>query len=89
MNSLKPLVTKDLLEDFKAARGALLLVVTTLVLSAFSVLLVSNTELSLLDNAEAVYMMAGIIIALAALIAVIRGSDGIAGERERETLESL
>ena len=89
MNLLKPLVTKEILEDFKAARGALLLVVTTLVLSAFSVLLVSNTELSLLDNAEAVYMMAGIIIALAALIAVIRGSDGIAGERERETLESL
>jgi ABC-2 type transport system permease protein len=33
--------------------------------------------------------MSAIIITLALLIAVIRGSDGFAGERERETLETL
>lgn len=89
MNLWVPLVRREFLEDFKASRGITFLIVATLVLSAFAVLLVSNTELSLLDNAQAVYMMAGIILALAALVAVIRGSDGFAGERDRQTLEAL
>ncbi|MGB8991549.1 MAG: ABC transporter permease subunit [Desulfobaccales bacterium] len=89
MNPWLPLVKREFQEDFKASRVAVFLVIATLVLSAFAVLLVSNTELSLLDNAQAVYMMAGIIVALAALVAVIRGSDGFAGERDRQTLEPL
>ena len=89
MNPGLILVKREFQEDFKASRGAVFLVIAALVLSAFAVLLVSNTELSLLDNAQAVYMMAGIIIALAALVAVIRGSDGFAGERDRQTLEPL
>jgi ABC-type Na+ efflux pump permease subunit len=83
------LIGKEIQEDFRSARGAFFLVVAALVLSVFAVLLVSNTELSLLDNAQAVYMMAGIVIALAALVAVLRGSDGFAGERDRQTLEPL
>uniref|UniRef100_A0A7V6A254 ABC transporter n=1 Tax=Desulfobacca acetoxidans TaxID=60893 RepID=A0A7V6A254_9BACT len=89
MNLWRPLIGKEIQEDFRSARGAFFLVVAALVLSVFAVLLVSNTELSLLDNAQAVYMMAGIVIALAALVAVLRGSDGFAGERDRQTLEPL
>ncbi len=89
MNLLRPLIGKEIQEDFRSARGAFFLVVAALVLSVFAVLLVSNTELSLLDNAQAVYLMAGLVIALAALVAVLRGSEGFAGERERETLETL
>jgi ABC-2 type transport system permease protein len=89
MNTLVPLVRKEIMEDLMATRGSIFLVIACVVLSVFSVLLVSNTELSLLDNAQAVYMMSGIIIALASLVAVIRGSDGFAGERERDTLEPL
>jgi len=89
MNPLQPLIIREIHEDILAASGAFLLLAAIVILSVFSVLLVSNTELSLLGNAEAVYMMAGIIVALGALIAVIRGSDGFAGERERETLEPL
>jgi len=89
MNALLTLIKREFQEDFQASRGAVFLLIATVVLSSFAVLLVSNTELSLLDNAQAVYMMAGIIIALAALVAVIRGSDGFAGERDRETLEPL
>lgn len=89
MNTLIALIKKETLEDFLAARGAFSLLVAGVVLSAFSLLLVSNTELSLLDNAQAVYLMAGIILALASLVAIIRGSDGFAGERDRETLETL
>jgi ABC-type transport system involved in multi-copper enzyme maturation permease subunit len=89
MSSLLPLIKREFREDWLATRGPVFLATATLVLSAFAVLLVSNTELSLLDNAQAVYMMAGIVITLAALVAVIRGCDGFAGERERETLEPL
>ncbi len=89
MNTIIPLIEKETLEDFLGARGAFSLVVASVVLSAFSLLLVSNTELSLLDNAQAVYLMAGLILALASVIAIIRGSDGFAGERDRETLETL
>jgi ABC-type transport system involved in multi-copper enzyme maturation permease subunit len=89
MGHFKTLIKKECVEEIFSSRGAALYLVGCGVLSVFSLLLVSNTELSLLDNAQAVYMMSAIIIALALLIAVIRGSDGFAGERERETLELL
>jgi ABC-2 type transport system permease protein len=89
MRHFKTLVEKECIEEIISPRGAALYLVGCGVLSVFSLLLVSNTELSLLDNAQAVYMMSSIIIAIALLIAVIRGSDGFAGERERETLETL
>ena len=89
MKHLKMLVEKECIEEIISPRGAALYSVGCGVLSVFSLLLVSNTELSLLDNAQAIYMMSSIIIALALMISVIRGSDGFAGERERETLETL
>jgi ABC-type transport system involved in multi-copper enzyme maturation permease subunit len=89
MNNFIPLIKKETLEDFLTARGVFSLIVASVVLSAFSILLVSNTELSLLDNAQAVYLMVSIILALASLVAIIQGSDGFAGERDRATLETL
>ncbi len=89
MSKVATVAFKECREDVFAVRGMGLYLTASLVLSAFGLLLVGNTELSLLDNAQAVYMMAGIILALAALIAVVRGSDGFAGERDRETLEAL
>jgi ABC-type Mn2+/Zn2+ transport system ATPase subunit len=52
-------------------------------------LLISNAELSLLDNAQVVYMMTGTVTGAGAIIAVILGSDAFAGERERRTLAPL
>ena len=59
------------------------------VLSGFGLLLVGSTELSLLDNAQVVYDMLGIVTALGALLAVAAGTDAIAGERERGSLLPL
>jgi len=89
MSILGAVVLKECREDVFAVRGMGLYLTAALVLSTFGLLLVGNTELSLLDNAQAVYMMAGIILALSALIALVRGSDAFAGERDRETLEAL
>jgi ABC-type transport system involved in multi-copper enzyme maturation permease subunit len=89
MKTLIALLKKEFFDDFLAARGAFLLFVASVVLSAFSLLMISNTELSLLDNAQALYLMTAIILTLASFMAVVRGSDGFAGERDRETLEAL
>jgi ABC-type transport system involved in multi-copper enzyme maturation permease subunit len=77
------------MEEVFSARGAAVYLTSSATLSVFAILLVSNTELSLLDNAQAVYLMCGIVLALGLLLAVVRGSDGFAGERERQTLEPL
>ncbi len=89
MRLLGNIVLKECREDVFAVRGMGIYLTAALVLSAFGLLLVGNTELSLLDNAQTVYIMAGIILSLAGLIAVVRGSDAFAGERDRETLEAL
>jgi len=70
-------------------RGLAWLLTMAVVLSVFGLLLVGNTELSLLDNAQVVYDMGGIVTALGALLAVVVGTDAVAGERERGTLVSL
>jgi ABC-type transport system involved in multi-copper enzyme maturation permease subunit len=73
----------------RSQRGLVWLLTFSSFLSAFCLLLVSNRELSLLDNAQVVYLMTGTIMAVGALIAVVFGSDAYAGEKERGTLIPL
>jgi ABC-type transport system involved in multi-copper enzyme maturation permease subunit len=70
-------------------RGLAWLMAVAIVLSAFGLLLVSNTELSLLDNAQVVYDMVAIVTALASLLALVIGIDTVAGERDRGSLVPL
>jgi ABC-type transport system involved in multi-copper enzyme maturation permease subunit len=70
-------------------RGLGWLLAYSVVLSAFALVLISNQELSLLDNAQVVYMLAGTVTAAGAVIAAILGADAFAGERERGTLVPL
>ncbi len=80
---------KESAQMLRSQRGLLWLLVFCGLLSVFSLLLVSNTELSLLDNAQVVYMMSGTVLAAGAMLAVILGSDAYAGEKERGTLVPL
>jgi ABC-type transport system involved in multi-copper enzyme maturation permease subunit len=80
---------KESAQMLRSQRGLLWLFSFSGLLSAFSLLLVSNTELSLLDNAQVVYMMSGTVMAAGALLAAILGSDAYAGEKERGTLAPL
>ncbi|MFZ5790150.1 MAG: ABC transporter permease [Pseudomonadota bacterium] len=80
---------KEAGEIVGSTRGRAWLLMLAAALSVFGLLLVSNTELSLLDNAQVVYDMTGIVVALGALLAVIVGNDAIAGERERGSLVPL
>lgn len=70
-------------------RGLAWLLAAAGVLSGFALLLVGSTELGLLDNAQAVYGMAGLAVALGALLAAVMGVDAVAGERERGALLPL
>jgi len=80
---------KEAGELLLSGRGLAWLLGASLAMSAFALLLVSSTELSLLDNAQVVYDMLGIATALAALLAMVVGIDAIGGERERNTLIPL
>lgn len=80
---------KEASEIVASPRGRAWLLALTVVLSGCSLLFVANTELSLLDNAQVVYQMLGIVTGLGALLAVVAGSDSIAGERERGSLMPL
>jgi ABC-type transport system involved in multi-copper enzyme maturation permease subunit len=89
MNPIHLLAAKETQSLLLNQRGLAWLLAFSVVLSAFALLLVSNNELSLLDNAQVVYMMVGTITAAGAVIALILGSDAFAGERERGTLVPL
>lgn len=92
METMTPVLAVAKMEGgrmLQSRRGLLWLTAYSAVLSAFALLLVSNTELSLLDNAQVVYMMAGAITAAGAMLSVILGCDAFAGEKERGTLVPL
>jgi len=89
MNTTSLIARKEGGDLLLSLRGLSWLLTMAIVLSVFGALLIGNTELSLLDNAQVVYDMGGIVTALGALLAVVVGTDAVAGERERGTLVSL
>ena len=80
---------KEAGELLLSPRGLAWLMALAVALSAFALLLVGNTELSLLDNAQVVYDMVAIATAMGGLLALVVGIDGVAGERERGSLVPL
>ena len=89
MSPVAILARKEAGELVLSPRGIAWLLAMAAALSVFGLLLVGSTELSLLDNAQVVYDMTGIVTALGALLAVVVGNDSIAGERERGSLMPL
>jgi len=89
MNPMTIIARKEAGELLLSTRGLAWLLALSAIMSVLSLLLVSNTELSLLDNAQVVYMVMGTVTALGSLLAVVLGSDTIAGERERGSLLPL
>jgi len=89
MNPITLIARKEGGELLQSGRGLAWLLALSVIMSVLSLLLVSNTELSLLDNAQVVYMVMGTVTALGALLAVVLGSDTVAGERERGSLMPL
>jgi len=65
------------------------LFLTSLIFSATSYLLLTDKELSLLDQTELMWLLAKIIIGVALLVVTIDASSSITSEFEKETAESL
>jgi len=80
---------KELREQLYTWKGTLWLVISSLVFSIISYLLLTDKELSLLDQTEMMWMLAKVIIGIGILIINIDASSIISNEFEKETAESL
>ncbi|TCZ61029.1 ABC transporter permease [Roseicella aquatilis] len=89
MNPALAIARREGGELLASPRGLAWLLAAACVLSGFALLLVGSTELGLLDNAQVVYDMASLAIALGALVCAVMGVDAVAGERERGALLPL
>jgi ABC-2 type transport system permease protein len=82
------IATKEIRESIYGVRGSMWAVLSAIVLSLMSYLLLTDKELSLLDQTEMLYIVTSLSVGLGLLVAGILGADTVAGERERATLES-
>jgi ABC-type transport system involved in multi-copper enzyme maturation permease subunit len=80
---------KEVRESLYGVKGSMWAVLSAMVLSLMSYLLLTDKELSLLDQTEMLYIVASLCVGLGLLVAGILGGDAIAGERERSTLEGM
>jgi ABC-2 type transport system permease protein len=85
-----PIVAEQECRDlWLSGRGLWLLVAHSILLSAVTYLEATNTALNFLEQREAVNLTLQVAVAVGALVALVASADGISGERERGTLESL
>jgi ABC-type transport system involved in multi-copper enzyme maturation permease subunit len=80
---------KEIRESILTPKGFLWYILSSIILSVLSYLFLTNSELSLLDQGQMLYMIMNLITALGILIGLVFGADGLAGEIERGTLEAL
>ncbi len=80
---------QELRDLWLAGRGLPLLLAFSVLLSVTSYLVASNQALNFLEQREAVNLTLQMAVAVAGLMVLLVAGDGVSGERERETLESL
>jgi ABC-type transport system involved in multi-copper enzyme maturation permease subunit len=80
---------KEIRAELYTWKSLLWLLIASLILSFTSYLLLTNRELSLLDQTEMLWLLSKIIIGVALLIVSIDASSIIASEFEKETAETL
>jgi ABC-2 type transport system permease protein len=80
---------RELRDLWLAGRGLPLILAYTVLLSATTYLVASNEELNFLEQREAVSLTLQVAVAVGSLLVLLAAADGISGERERGTLESL
>lgn len=80
---------KELQANFYTLKGMLWIVIASLLLSFTSYLLLTNKELSLLDQTELMLLLGQIILGVTLLIITIDASSSITTEFEKGTAETL
>jgi ABC-type transport system involved in multi-copper enzyme maturation permease subunit len=89
MQMYKYIWLKDLKAELYTWKGLVWLPVTTIIFSVTSYLLLTNRELSLLDQTEMLWLFGKIIIGSSLLAVIIDASSLITSEFEHETIENL
>jgi ABC-2 type transport system permease protein len=72
-----------------SGRGPLLVFGFSVLLSAVTYLAATNLDINFLEQREAVNLTLQMAVAVGVLVTLVVSADGISGERERGTLESL
>jgi ABC-2 type transport system permease protein len=72
-----------------SGRGLILLFLFSIMLSAVTYLTSTNQALNFLEQRESVNLVLQLAVAVGVLVTLVVSADGISGERERGTLESL
>jgi len=85
----KYVLLKELRSELYTWKSTLWLLISSLIFSFTSYLLLTNKELSLLDQTEMLWLFSKIIIGVGLLIVIIDASSVITTEFEKETAESL
>ncbi len=80
---------KEIKEELYTWKGTAWLLIASLIFSFTSYLLLTNKELSLLDQTELLWLLSKVIIGVALLIVAIDSASIINVEFEKETAESL
>jgi ABC-2 type transport system permease protein len=80
---------KEINSGFVTWKSAMWLLVASCIFSGMSYLLLTNKELSLLDQTELMLLLAEVIVGVGLLIVTIESSTAITTEMESETIESL
>ncbi|MCL4476802.1 MAG: ABC transporter permease [Nitrospirae bacterium] len=83
------IMQKEIRESILTPKGFLWYILASIILSVLSYLFLTNSELSLLDQGQMLYMIMNFITALGLLMGLVFGADAFAGEIERGTLEAL
>src|ERR1700712_2147212 len=89
MTETRSVTVHELRQLWLTGRGLPLLLAYAVLLSVTSYLAASNRALNYLEQRETVSLTVQVAIAIAALLVLLAAADGISGERERGTLESL
>ncbi len=89
MTMYKYILIKEMRAELYTWKSTLWLLISSLIFSFTSYLLLTNKELSLLDQTEMLWLFSKIIIGVGLLIVIIDASSIITAEFEKETAESL
>ncbi len=80
---------QELRDVWLSARGPIILLVFSLLLSLLTYLAATNKELNIIDQKDTVNLVMQITLGIGVAVSLLFSADTVSGERERETLESL
>jgi ABC-2 type transport system permease protein len=80
---------QELRDVWLSARGPIIVLVFSLLLSLLTYLAAANKELNIVDQRDTVNLVVQITLGIGVAVSLLFSADVVSGERERETLESL